>query len=252
MSASVTRTSSTTPPTRPLTYRDARSRLGHAQKSNASVPPYSRYINRPLGGRIAAAGAALGATPNQVTALSALWSLIGFVWLVAVPPSASMALGVTVLFTLAWAFDAADGQLARITGMAGPSGEWLDHVVDAARQILLHVAVLLYLLRADGFEFGWIHLLPLAYLLTISVRFFSQILAEKLTENAGAPPAAESGRERLRAVLQSPADPSTLHATFLLAFSPEAFTVAYAVVFACNFPLALASFVRRYRQLAQL
>ncbi len=251
MSSSVTSPSSA-PPSTLEAYRDARSALARAQKSNASVPPYSRYVNRPLGGRIAAAGAAIGATPNQVTALSALWSLIGFALLVAVPPGVGVAVAVTILFTLSWAFDAADGQLARLTATAGPAGEWLDHVVDSARQILLHVSVLIYLLRADDFVFGWVHLLPLAYLLVISVRYFSQMLAGQLTERAGAPPAAESGRERLRAWLQQPADPSTLHLTFLLAGSPDAFTIAYGVVFLANLPLALASFARRYRQLARL
>ncbi len=252
MTGAVPQTDPSAPTGGDLPYRLAVRALERAQKSPAGVPPYSRYINRPLGRRIAAGAAVLGVTPNQITLISALWSVAGFVLLVAAPPSVPMALGVTLLFTLAWAFDAADGQLARLTGRSGPAGEWLDHVVDAARQPLLHLAVLAYLLRADGFELSWVHALPLVYLTVGTIRFLSQILAEQLTRNAGAPPAAESGRPELRALLQTPADPSTLHLAFLLAFSPRAFTIAYTIVLACNVPLALVSFGRRYRQLAAL
>lgn len=233
-------------------YRDAVAELSRAQKSGAGVPPYTRYVNRWLGRRIAAGAATVGLTPNFVTLISALWSLLGFALLVALPPSVPTAIGVTLAFTLAYAFDAADGQLARLTGMSGPAGEWLDHVTDAARQPLLHLAVLAYLLRASDLELSWVHALPLLYLVVGTVRFLSQILAEQLTRNAGAPPAAESGRADLRALLQTPADPGALHLAFLLAAWPSVFTGVYATLLAANVALALASFVRRYRQLRAL
>lgn len=237
--------------TRPA-YREAVADLGRAQKSGAGVPPYTRYVNRWMGRRIAAAASTVGLTPNQVTLISALWSLLGFALLVSLPPSVPTAVGVTLAFTAAYAFDAADGQLARLTGRSGPAGEWLDHVTDAARQPLLHLAVLAYLLRAADLEVSWVHALPLAYLLVSTVRFFSQILAEQLTRNAGAPPAAESGRADLRGLLQTPADTGTLHLAFLLAAWPELFTWVYAALFATNLPLALVSFLRRHRQLRGL
>jgi phosphatidylglycerophosphate synthase len=243
--------SSPRPPGRP-SYRTALTELQHARKDGAGVPPYMRFVNRWMGRHLAAAGAATGRTPNQLTAISAGCSLLGFAVLVLARPSVASAVAVTLAFTAAFAFDSADGQLARLTGTAGPAGEWLDHVTDAARQPLLHLAVLVYLLRADGFELSWVHALPLAYLLVGSVRFLSQVLAEQLMRNAGAPPAVESGRAGLRGILQTPSDPGTLHLAFLLSASPRLFTAAYAALLVMNLLLALASFVRRYRQLRHL
>ena len=42
-------------------------RLRQAQKSAKGAPPYSLYINRPLGRIFAAAAYQIGLTPNQVT-----------------------------------------------------------------------------------------------------------------------------------------------------------------------------------------
>ncbi len=51
--------------------------LSRAQKSKAGAPLYSRIINRPAGRVLAAIAHRLGATPDQVTVLSALCTYSG-------------------------------------------------------------------------------------------------------------------------------------------------------------------------------
>jgi len=84
-------------------YRYAVATLRTAQKTTKGAPAYSRYINRPLGRPLAALAYVLKMTPNQVTAVSAIFTFMG-------------------------------GSFA---------GEWLDHVVDAFKANLLHITVLL-------------------------------------------------------------------------------------------------------------
>ena len=97
-------------------YAEARSRLGGAQKSKAGVPAYLRYVNRRIGGWLAAFAHALGLTPNHVTALSAACSLVGIVLLTLVDPTPPVAVAITFWLLLGFAFDSADGQLSRVRG----------------------------------------------------------------------------------------------------------------------------------------
>ena len=121
--------------------RASYARLASAQKPGEGVPFYMRAVNRRLGRLIAAVAARFGRTPNQMTAVSALLFCPAMAVLVGFEPSLPVALSVTVLLQLGFAFDAADGQLARLTGTGSPAGEWLDHVVDAARILVLHLGV---------------------------------------------------------------------------------------------------------------
>ena len=54
------------------------------------------------------------------------------------------------LLVVGYAFDAADGQLARLRGGGIIAGEWLDHMVDAIKVASLHLAVLVGLYRFDA------------------------------------------------------------------------------------------------------
>lgn len=226
--------------------------LGSAQKSQAGVPLYTRYVNRRLG-RYAAAGAyTLGLTPNQVTAISGLCSAVAVGLVVAISPSVWLAVAVTILLIAGYALDSADGQLARLTGTGGPAGEWLDHVVDAARNPALHLAILVSLYRfADLPE--WVLLLPMLFLLTMMVRFFGQMLAEQLRrrEHAAVPVADDAG-QRGRSLIQLPSDPGVINLVFVLLAWPWVFVATYATLLAANTALTLASLVRRFREMKQL
>ena len=133
-------------PTRPG-YRATVARLAGAQKTTKGAPAYSRFVNRPAGRGLAAVAYLLGMTPNMVTAVSAAFSFAGIGVLIFWHPSALTGMIVCLCLALGYAFDAADGQLARLRGGGSISGEWLDHMVDATKISALHLAVLIGVYR---------------------------------------------------------------------------------------------------------
>ena len=225
--------------------RASYARLAAAQKSGAGVPFYMRVVNRRLGRAIAAVGARLGLSPDAMTALSALLAVVGLALLVALPPSPVQAVLVVLVLQTAFAFDSADGQLARLTGGGSRAGEWLDHVVDAGRTLLVHLAVAVAMFRHLDVADGWL-LLPLAFAVVASVRFFAQILAEQLTRSAGAAP--DTGG-RLTALVQTPADVGVVNLVFLLWPWAPAFLAGYGLLALANTVLLLATLRRRHRAL---
>lgn len=219
--------------------------LAAAQKSGHGVPWYMRVVNRRLGRAIAAVGARLGATPDAMTAASAVLFLLGAAALVLLDPGVVVALLVVLLLQLGFAFDSADGQLARLTGGGSPAGEWLDHVVDAGRVLVLHLATAVALYRHTDLAAGWL-LLPLAFALVASVRFFAQILAEQLT--ASRPGTAMPGGRR-SGWIQTPADAGVINAVYLLWPWLPVFLGAYGLLAVANGVLLLATLRRKHRAL---
>ena len=90
-------------------YRSAVTRLASAQKPGAGVPPYTRFVNRPMGRRLAAAAHVVGLSPDQVTAVSVLASSVGLALLTLLAPSVSLGLLIGFLMVLGYALDSADG-----------------------------------------------------------------------------------------------------------------------------------------------
>ena len=223
--------------------RASYARLATAQKPAVGVPFYMRAVNRRLGRLIAAVAARLGRTPNQMTAISGLLFLAGMAVLVGFDPSVPVALSVTVLLQLGFAFDAADGQLARLTGTGSAAGEWLDHVVDAARILVLHLGVAVCLHLHTDVDLAWL-LVPLGFAVVASVRFFAQLLADQLSTTA-----APVATGRMGGWIQTPADAGVVNAVFLLWPWTSGFLVGYAVLAVGNALLLLATLRRRHRSL---
>ena len=208
-------------------------RLRSYQKPNKGAPAYSRFVNRPLGRVIAAAAYRRGLTPNGVTAISGTLSLVAIAVLFTTTPGWGIAIAVTLLLVLGYAFDSADGQLARLQGGGSAAGEWLDHVVDCAKINLLHLAVFVGLTRTDvgGFWRG----LPLAYVAVANVFFFTFILGDLLKRTKQASASAPSGRASvLRSLLTVPTDYGLLCVVFLLWGAPVVFVAAYGLLLAGN------------------
>lgn len=216
-------------------YRRALASLGSAQKTAKGAPAYSRFVNRWLGRRIAARAFVLGMTPNQVTALSACLTFSGILALALVPISPLLGVVVALLLLLGYAFDSADGQLARLRGGGSPAGEWLDHVVDSAKTSTLHVAVLIGLYRFADLGSASLLLIPVAYGAVASTWFFAVWLTDQLRRThhaaAGTPvvaPGAAAPVWRSLAVL--PTDYGVLALSFVLWGWPTAFLVVYALL----------------------
>ena len=229
--------------------RGAYAQLARAQKSGAGVPWYMRVVNRRLGRVIAAVAAQTRATPDHMTAISFVSFLAGAGLLAGVEPSVTTAILAMLLLQAGFAFDSADGQLARLRGGGSPAGEWLDHVVDSARHLLFHVAVLTGLYRFADVPDAAL-LIPLAFALFSTVRFFAQILAEQL---AGRDPiAGPESVPRFGVWIQAPADTGLLNAVVLLWAWTTPFLWVYGVMAALNGLLLAATAVRRHRELAVL
>jgi phosphatidylglycerophosphate synthase len=225
-------------------------RLRSAQKSAKGVSYYSRWVNRPAGRLFAAAAYVLGMGPNAVTALSALVTGCGIALVALVRPSWPLAAGVVALLVTGFALDSADGQLARLRGGGSRAGEWLDHVVDCAKLLALHLAVLIGLYRFERpASPGWLAL-PLLFQVTAVTVFFGGILTEQLKRAgaAGGPAAAPSA---LRSVLLLPAD----YGVFCLLFlswgaGRDVFLGVYGVLLAANAVLGAALLAKWFRELS--
>ncbi|MFG2328018.1 CDP-alcohol phosphatidyltransferase family protein [Streptomyces sp. NPDC048604] len=233
------------------TVGTALSELRSAQKTAKGVSLYSRFVNRPVGRYLAAGSYALGLTPNQVTLVSALFSFAAIAGLALGGPS--WALGVLVWLGLAvgFAFDSADGQLARLRDGGSPLGEWLDHVVDCAKLTALHSAVLIAFYR-DRDHFGttddtWL-LVPLGFQLAAVVTFFGGLLTEKLKPKpAPGTPAAQPST--LRAVALLPVDHGVFCLVFLLLGGGGLFRWAYTALGAAAVLFLIAFLTKWAREL---
>jgi phosphatidylglycerophosphate synthase len=223
--------------------------LARAQKSGAGVPWYMRVVNRRLGRCIAALAAPTRIAPDHLTAASFMAFLAGAGLLVLTPPGVGVAVGATLLLQLGFALDSADGQLARLRGSGSPAGEWLDHVVDAVRHLLFHLAVLIGLYRFADVP-GAVLLVPVAFAVASSARFFAQILAEQLARRD--PLAGPDSVPRFGTWIQAPADTGLVNLTMLLWAWTSTFLWVYGVVAALNVLLLVATCVRRHRELAAL
>jgi len=226
--------------------------LRGAQKPAKGVSLYSRYVNRPAG-RIFAVGAyRLGMTPNQVTLASAAFTFGALAGVALVRPGPGLAVLVCLGLVVGFALDSADGQLARLTGRGGPDGEWLDHVVDCAKMILVHTAVLIsfhrwFALPGDG----WL-LLPLGFLFVAVLTFCAGLLREQLGKAAASAPASAAPPSRLRAVALLPADYGVFCLVFLLLGDETAFRAGYAVLAAVHALFLVLFLGKWFRELKAL
>ncbi|KOG77603.1 MULTISPECIES: CDP-alcohol phosphatidyltransferase family protein [Streptomyces] len=231
--------------------------LRGAQKSAKGVSLYSRYVNRPAGRVLAAGAYRAGMTPNHVTLTSALFTFGALAAVALVEPSWTLAVLVYAALVTGFAFDSADGQLARLTGRGGPDGEWLDHVVDCGKMVLVHTAVLISFYRFGELPSDAWLLLPLGFQLAAVVTFCAGLLREQLGKAAAsargpswAVPAAPASP--VRAVALLPADYGVFCLVFLLLGAPGAFRAGYAVLAAVH-TLFLAAFLAKwFRELKAL
>ncbi len=255
MSTGVGQAVTTEPPGRDSVsgrYATARARLGGAQKSNAAVGAYLRYVNRKAGGRLACVAFALRLTPTQVSLLSALASLAGLLVLALAPASVPIGFVVAATLAVGFALDSADGQLARVRGGGTVAGEWLDHVLDIAKTTLLHSCVLITMYRHFAIDERWL-LVPLGFLVAQVTYFFANMLRDALRLQAGLsrqPPSTHVSL--LSALVLLPVDYGTLCWTFTLLGWHQAFLAVYGVLAGIGALFAVRALLRTYRGLTAL
>jgi phosphatidylglycerophosphate synthase len=234
-------------------FTDTVRRLASAQKPPAKgSPAYSRFVNRKIGRVLAAASFHLGLTPNQVTGISALFSAAAIAAIALVRPTPLVAVAIAVGLLAGYAFDSADGQLARLRGGGSPAGEWLDHVVDSVKTSALHLAVLI------GWYRFWdvkprVLLIPLGFTLVAAVFFFVQILTDQLrrAHPSQAPAPADGSRTAvLRSLLVAPTDYGLLCVSFAVFAWRPGFAVVYGLMLLGTTLFMLAALPKWYLEMA--
>lgn len=237
------------------TLKQTLGQLSSAQKRTKGVPAYSRFVNRRLGRFLAAMAFHVGLTPNAVTAISAVWTFSGITLLAVVAPSWSLGIAVSACLVLGYAFDAADGQLARLRGGGSPAGEWLDHMVDCVKISSLHLALAVGMYRFEFVDGRAALLLPLGFAVVAAVHFFGAILND-LLRRLHAGPAESSSAARptsvLRSLIVAPTDYGLLCLAFLLLGEPVLFLAGYAVLFVATTLYLLLASVRWFQDMQRL
>lgn len=233
------------------TYRATVQQLSTAQKTSKGAPAYSRFVNRKAGRYMAAAAYRLGRTPNQVTAVSAAFSALAIALVASVRPSVALGVVVAVFLAVGYAFDSADGQLARLRGGGSPAGEWLDHVVDSAKICALHLAVLVSFYRFDGRSDPELAV-PLLWTFVATVSFFVIILNDQIRRAHGTAAPVTAHASVLRSLLVAPTDYGVLLLSFLLFGWHRVFVAVYAALLLANAAFLALALVKWYREIAAL
>lgn len=244
-----------------MSRREVVSRLAAAQKSNRGAGAYSRLINRPLGRQIASVAVVGGMSPNQVSLISAAFSYAGIVLIAVVRPGAVVGVVIALLLMVGYAFDSADGQVARVTGRGSVAGEWLDHVIDAAKIVALHCAIAICWYRFFDVGRGML-LVPLGYAVVASVFFFAIVLADMLRRIArvtaggsAVTTASVSPHEAapwLRSLVALPYDYGVMCIVLVFLGAHSLFVVIYTALFAVNALSLVAGCARWFREMRTL
>ena len=235
-------------------FVEAHRRLAVAQKGHArGAPAYSVYVNRRIGRILAAAAFRWGWTPNQVTAVSALHTFTGIALLIMLPVQWWAGVIVALLLVLGYAWDSADGQVARLRGGGSLAGEWLDHFVDALKIASLHLAVLVALwLHTPHREAAWL-LVPLLFSVVGVVTFFGMLLNDLLKGKAGVVSThARGGGTFRRSMLLVPTDFGLLCLVFALWGWTTGFLWTYAALALANAVFLILAAGKWFREIRDI
>ncbi len=114
----------------------------------------SIHLNRPVSTRLSARLVATGITPNQITVISFLMSLVGAGFLAAGQYTFGLVGG--LLVQLASIIDGCDGEIARLKHMSSARGAWLDTVLDRYGDVAIALGVTYAFATAHPGPLAWI------------------------------------------------------------------------------------------------
>lgn len=234
-------------------FAQSYSELSLAQKGKRGVPLYCLYVNRPAGRVVAAALRNTRIGPNQVTFAGAVLTYGALLWLAFGAGTGAASALVGVALAAGFVLDSADGQLARLQGRSSKLGEWLDHVLDSGRIVVLHGAVFCFLLRTTALPALPLAVLCGVFLLANSTIFFAGALVDQLLRSPAERPAGAPAAASLkRSALTLPVDYGLTCVLLMFVPAGSIFLYGYAVlaIFHCLFCAAyLAKF---YRDLSRM
>lgn len=224
-----------------------------AQKGKKGVPLYTLCVNRPAGRVVAAALRNTRFRPNHVTLAGAVLTYGALLWLALGNGSGPGFALVGAVLAVGFVLDSADGQLARIQGRSSKLGEWLDHLLDSGRIVLLHGAVLCFLLRATEIPPLWLAVLCGTFLFASSAIFFAGALFDQLIRQAPpSPSGSPEGNWLKRSVLTLPVDYGTTCLVLLTLPWTGVFLPCYAALALFHCLFAAAYLTKFYRHLARM
>jgi phosphatidylglycerophosphate synthase len=208
------------------------------------------YINRPAGRALAAVGHGFGASPNQLTMISATLTTCALLAIIFIPPAPWVGVPVTMLLVLAYALDSADGPLARFQGTSSAQGEFFDHMVDCAKTVAIHAAVLIHLVRFDESAATPLLAVPLAYQFAAVMIYCGGLLVDSHRRRQSVPTGATTESSTLtRALILLPVDYGVLCLSFLLLGVSEVFVPVYTALAAAHVVYMVAYLAKWYREL---
>ena len=145
-----------------------------------------------------------------------MFTFAGIIVLALAPTSWWVGILIWALLALGYAFDSADGQVARLRGGGSVAGEWLDHVVDCLKISSLHLVVLVTaFLHFHLTSPGWL-LIPIGCAIVNAVAFFAMILNDQLKAVHASRPTNQSGQASPGRASPAPATCSVLRSLLLL------------------------------------
>lgn len=214
-----------------MSIADSYRALAAAQKGHArGAPAYSVYVNRRMGRLFAAVAHRLSLTPNQASAISAVHTFVAIGLLAFAPVQVWTGIVVAALLALGYAWDSADGQLARLRGGGSVQGEWLDHFIDALKLSSLHLAVLVGLYRVIPDQ-PLLLLIPILFSIAASTGFAGMLLNDLLKSGQGAVSTHQRGGGTLaRSLVLLPTDFGLVCLVFVLWGWTPLFLVAYGLL----------------------
>jgi phosphatidylglycerophosphate synthase len=225
--------------------------LSKAQKPARGVPGYSRFVNRPAGRLLAAAAHRIGLSPNHVTAASGLVTFPAIAAIALYPPSHSLGRWVALALLVGFALDSADGQLARLHGSAGPAGALMDHVVDCAKLLSVHAAVLISFYRFFELPRPILLLTPITFQLAAVLLFFGGMLTEQLRRRGtDVHVGAMRPHSAVRGMALLPVDYGLLCLIFLFLGNQKLFFALYIALLVAHLMLVPAFFAKWFRELS--
>lgn len=231
-----------------MDFPSALRQLSKVQKPARGVPGYARFVNRPAGRLLAAAAHRIGLSANHVTAASALVTFPAIAAIACCSPSHTLGGWVALALLVGFALDSADGQLARLHGAASPAGEWTDHVVDCAKILGVHAAVLISFYRFFELPRPVLLLTPIAFLIAAVLLFFGGMLTEQLrrreADMRAGPPSAVRGMALL------PLDYGLLCLIFVFLGNERIFFTLYAALLAAHVIFVPAFLAKWFRELS--
>ncbi len=106
--------------------------------------PWTLYVNRNLGAILAYLSYKSQLSPNQVTLLSLITSLTAHLLYYFLPNTFVSYFLLIAIYQIAYSFDCADGQLARVIQQSSYLGKWLDVAIDLFSILCLPLVMVIY------------------------------------------------------------------------------------------------------------